>query len=150
MRMRYGRAGVGAALAFALPFLQGLLIELRAEDAIHAWPTIVAFVMIPWLLALLASLAFTLRHEMEYAAAIVLGVTIGFMGGVFLLVGDFAPYALELGGRRLAEFGDTLEVEWDYVLAFLAIVVGVVGGMAGAVCGPAVLALKRLLVARAG
>lgn len=149
MRRTYRRAGAGAALAFALPFLQGLVIELGVEDAFHSWPMIVGFVMAPWAAALLAALAFTLRREMEYAAAIVLGVTMGFAAGLFLLVGDFAPFALQLGGRHLAGFGDTLELEWDYVLAFLVVVVGAVGGIAGAVCGPAVLAIKRLFVARA-
>lgn len=149
MTMSYGRVGVGAALAFALPFLQGFVIELGLEDALHTWPTIVLFVMVPWAVALLASLAFTLRREMEYAPAVALGVAIGFVAGLFLLAGDFAPYALELRGRHLSEFGDALEVDWDYVLAFLAIVIGAIGGMAGAVCGPAVLTLKRMLVTRA-
>jgi hypothetical protein len=147
--MRYWKVALGLALVLVLPFLQGVFIEMGVEDAIHGWPTIMLYVAVPWLLALVASLALTLRHDMQLAMALVLGVTIGFAGGLFLLAGDFAPYALELRGRELADFGDTLEIEWDWLLVFLALAIGVTGALAGAVSGPAVLAVKRLLVTRA-
>ena len=148
MRPSYRKAALGAALVLAVPFLQGLWLETRVDDALHSWSRIIEVIMLPWLVVLLAALAFTLRRDMGYAVAIVMGVTMGFAGGVFLLAGDFAPYGLQVGGRRLAEFGDALEVQWDWVLAALAIVIGVMGALAGAVCGPAVLAVKRLFVAR--
>jgi hypothetical protein len=139
------RLALGVSVAAAAPCAQGAAIELGAVDAFQGWGGILLLIGVPWLVALLVSIALAVRGEMHPVIALSIGLALGFLAGVFLLVGDFAPFALELRGRHLTDFGDALEIGWNWVLIGLLVFVGTFGAAAGAVCGPLIWAAKRRL-----
>ena len=116
--------------------------------ALTAWlsderPAVVLTVVGPLVLLLTVALVVILGDEVTLPTAVVSGVVAGFTMGTMFVLGILSPFALELGGRDLNEFGG--DTGWPAPLIMGVIFMGAGGAVVGAVCGVAAWALHFAL-----
>ncbi len=135
-------AGFGAVLAAAL--IVGLAIETTSLfEAV--WPGVLLLGALVLLLTVVLAASLGEKVTLPTAVtAVIVGLLVGCLMGITFLLGAFFPFALELGGRDLSDWGGG-DIDWDDSLAFALIFWGAVGAVVGAACGIAAWALRFAL-----
>ncbi len=118
-------AGVAALLSAAV--IWGFSGEVSSVDGF--WPFILG-VVLPWLLLLTVALVAITEGNVRLSSALLSGLVLGCFMGMLFVVGWFSPFALQVGGRNVEDFG--ADGSWSFLLALGLIA----GGLAGIVVGP--------------
>ncbi len=139
-----GRIAIGAVLAavFVVGFAMAAWLPDERPGVVLSVVAQLLLLLVPALL-LTAALAVSLGEKAPLPNAVVSGVFGGWLMALMFVLGIFSPFALELGGRDLIEFGG--DIYWYNHLIVALVYTGAGGAVVGAVCGVAAWTLRFAL-----